>query len=83
VVLEVAREIPGGELEAAGQLGCAHPLRQLEQRKRVPARLGEDARADAVVDPAGQGPRQKRAGIGVAQAADRELGQAIQLVHVA
>ena len=57
VVLEITRQVAGvGTREPAGQLGRAHPARQLEQRERIAACLGHDAVTDALV----QRPRDDR-----------------------
>ena len=49
--------------EAAGQLGRRQPARQLQQRQRVAARLGDDPVADPLVQPPGRGRGQQRAGV--------------------
>src|SRR4051812_33083968 len=62
VILEVAREVRHSEeLEAARQLRCADAARQIEQSERVAARLGDDAVADAIVEPTRHGSDEQRA----------------------
>ena len=73
----MARELArAGQLEAAPQLGRAHPPRQLEQRERIAAGLGDDAVADAVVEPARDGSRQQGAGVLLREPRERQVGQA-------
>ncbi len=79
VVLEPAGEgshrrrgVPAGEFGRAGAVG------QFQQGQRVAAGLGEDPAADGFVEPAGKHRGQKRAGVGLAQASEGELGQPLQ-----
>jgi hypothetical protein len=83
VVLEVAREVcPGEDPEAARQLCCAHAPRQVEQGERVAAGFREDAIADAVVEPTGDGSHEKGPGVLLCKPAQRQLGQAVEVVPV-
>ena len=64
VLLDLAGKVAGvREREAAGELGGGHAPRQLQQRQRVPTRLGDDPVADAVVEAArdDRSPRRARA----------------------
>ena len=81
VMLELAREICGREkLEAACQLRCAHAPRQIEQSERVAAGFGDDAVADAVIEPPGDGAHEKGVRILLSQPAQQQLGQAVEIV---
>ena len=82
-LLDPARQLPAvGEPEAAGELGRRQPSRQLQQRERVAPRLGDDPGANLLVEPSRQHGLEKPAGIGVAETRERELRQAVELVHV-
>jgi hypothetical protein len=53
VVLRTPGDVSrGGNLVAACEFHRAHPARQLQQRERIAARLGDDPVTDASVDPA-------------------------------
>ena len=69
-----------GEPEPARQLRRRHPPRQLQQRQRVAARLGDDLVADPRVQGPGQDRVQQRTGIVLAQTLDDEFRQSGQLI---
>ena len=80
-VLEMAREVCRGEkLEAACKLRSAHAPRQIEQSERVTAGFRDDAVADPVIEPTGHGAHEQRARILLTQPAQRQLGQALEVV---
>ena len=62
--------------EAARQLRGAHRARQLQQRERVAARLGDEPLADVLVEPAGDDRGQQRARVLVVEPVELQLGQA-------
>jgi hypothetical protein len=62
--------------EAARQLGGAHPSRQLEQRQRVPACLGDDAVTDSLVQAARYDRRQQGAGVLRGESREHQVRQA-------
>ena len=70
----------GGEPETARQLGGRHAPRQLQQRQRVAARLGDDLVPDTGVQGACERRFEQRARIVVAQALDQELRESRQLI---
>jgi hypothetical protein len=81
LLLELAREVCGSEqLEAACQLRCAHAPRQIEQSEGVAAGFREDAVADAVVEPTGDGSHEQGARILLTQTAQHKLGEAVEVV---
>ena len=69
--------------EPAGQLGRGEPARELEQRERIAAGLGNDPVADSLVEAPWNPRRQQRAGVPVAESLDHELRQPVELLHVA
>ena len=64
-----------GHTEAARELGSRQPARELEQRQRVAARLGDDPLDHPLIDAAGGRQAQQRARVLVIQARHNELGQ--------
>ncbi len=66
--------------EAARELGGGHPARQLQQRQRVAARLGDQPLGHTRVQPARDDRLQQRAGVVVAEPVQPLLGQAGQRV---
>ena len=68
-----------GAARTARKLGRAQPLRQLEQRRRVSARLGHDQVPDLLVQRPGEGRVQQRPGVRLGQPVDFKLGQPGQL----
>ena len=72
-----------GHPEPAGELGRRQPARQLQQRQRVAARLGDDAVADALVDAPPDADREQPVRIVVADALHDQCGQAVELAGVA
>jgi hypothetical protein len=80
-LLDVPREVlRAEEAEATGQLGRRQPLWQLEQRERIPARLGDDPVADLRIQREPHRRVQQRAGVLVAQAVHHELGKVLELL---
>ncbi len=71
------------QAEPAGHLRRRQAARQLEQRERIAARLGDDPVPDAFVEPARDDRRQQRAGVVVAEPFQLQLGQPDQLALVA
>ncbi len=75
---------PGGQRqrrrqpETAGELGGRQPARQLQQRKRIPARLGDDPLEHGLVQPRRQDGLQQRPGIPASQRLDPKLREAGQ-----
>ena len=67
--------LAAGKTEPAGEIGDVPRARQLEQGERVAVTLRDDLVADGGVQGAGHVGQQQRAGIAVAEAADRQLGQ--------
>jgi hypothetical protein len=63
----------GGQTEPTRQLRGRQPARQLQQGERIPACLGDDALAHALVEPIRQDRVQQRPRIAIPQALDREL----------
>ena len=61
--------------ESARQFRGTHRARQLQQRERVPARLGDEPLADVIVEPAGDDRGQQRARVVVVEPGELELGQ--------
>ena len=83
-VLDAARQrLRVGKPEAARQLRRRQPPRQLEQRERIAAGLGDDAVAHLLVQPSPHGGRQQLPRVGVADAVDRQLRQAAERLLVA
>ena len=79
-----ARQRPRvGTPEPAGQLRRGQPARQLQQRERIAARLGDDPVAHPLVQSPGDHRLQQRASIAVAQAPDHHLRKAPQLLLLA
>jgi hypothetical protein len=71
-MLEPAGERDNGrDPESSGQLGAG----QLEQRQRVPARLGKDLLLHALVDRHVQRRRQQRSRVGIRKPLDRQHGE--------
>jgi hypothetical protein len=66
--------------EAARQLARRHPARQLEQRERVAACLGDDPIADVLVQPERQRRGQQRAGVARAHPLHLEPAQRLELL---
>ena len=56
-----------------GQLRGCQPSRHLEERKRVPVHLGNEAIHDTIIEPIGQDRRQQLAGIAVTKANNGQL----------
>ena len=80
-LLEAARQRYGAPLcEPIDQFRGRPCARQLQQREWVAARLGDDPVADPPIDRARDHRVQQRAGVGRAEAADHEFGQARELV---
>lgn len=69
--------------ESARELRRLQPPGQLEQRKRVTARLGDDPVAYPLVQPAPDHRVQKCVGVAITQPADHEFGESCQLLLVA
>ena len=69
-----------GSSKPPASSAAAHAARQLQQGERVAAGLGDDAVADALVEPARDRPRQQRPRVLVVQARERQLRQAVELV---
>jgi hypothetical protein len=61
--------------EAARQLMCRVGMRKLEQRQRVPARLGDDPIDHPLVDASADHRREQRAGVLVVQTSNVKRGQ--------
>jgi hypothetical protein len=61
--------------KTAGRLGRRQPSRQLMERQRVAARLGEDPVADPLVHWPGDHRVQQRPRVALTQTFDRQLGQ--------
>ena len=81
VLLEMTRKVCRGEkVEAARRLRCADAPRQVDQSERVAARLGDDAVAHAVVERTRDGSHVQGARIRSGQPAQRQLGQAVEVV---
>ena len=82
-LLDAAGQRPRvGKPEPARELRRRQPTRQLQQRERVAARLGDDPVAHALVQPPRHRRRQQRAGVVVGEPADDQLRQAGELVDV-
>jgi hypothetical protein len=62
------------QAEAARELPCRQSPRQLQQRKRVPARLGDDPVADSLIQLESHRRAQQGAGVAVTHAAHLHLG---------
>jgi hypothetical protein len=69
--------------EPAAELGRRQPVGQLEQRERVPPRLGDDPVAKLLVEPPADRRLQQGARVVVRQPLDHELRQAVQRQVVA
>ena len=68
------------QAEAARQLRRRQPPRQLEQRQRVAACLGDDPVADPLIQLEPHRRAQQRAGIAIAHALHLQLGQVLKLL---
>ena len=78
-LLERTRKVAcRGWRKAPGSLRRAHPLRQFHQRQRIAAGFGDDPVADAVVEPTRHGSRQQGARIGLIEAFEPQLRQAVE-----
>ena len=64
-----------GEAEAARELRRGQAARQLEQRQRVPVRLGDDPLEHALVEPGGQRGLQEQPRVAMGQRLDRQRRQ--------
>ena len=70
--------------EPARQFRGTHRAWELQQRERVPARLGDQPLADVIVEPAGDDRGQQRACVVVVEPGELELGQTrnpVRLTH--
>jgi hypothetical protein len=77
-LLDLDRQRLGvGKAESACQLA-----RQLEERERVPARLGDHAFAYLVVKPAGPRRIQQRPCVTLPEPSEQQLGEAVELPHL-
>ena len=74
-LLELPRGLTPAELAGGFGLPGAQPERQLQQRQRVAARLGDDQVADPRIQRPGQRLLQQRPRVVVLQPADFQLGQ--------
>ena len=72
-----------GHPVSAGELRRRHRARQLQQRQRVAARLGDDAAPHPLIEGDVDRGIEQRARIGIGQAAHRHVRQARQLALVA
>ena len=63
------------QAEPTRELGRRQPARQLQQRERIPARLGDDPLEDPLVEPSRQAGLQQRPRIAMAQGPDVQLRQ--------
>lgn len=79
VVLEVPGELDGvGEVEAPGELGCAHAARQFEQSQWIAAGFADDPIADALVQSTWEGRREQDPRGLLLEAAEGQLGKSCQ-----
>ena len=62
------------QAEAARQLPCRQAPRELEQRQRIPARLGDDPVSDSLIQFEPHRRAQQRAGVAIAHAVHLQLG---------
>ena len=68
------------QTEAAGQLRRRQPPRQLQQRQRIPPRLGDDPVPDSLIQSEPDSRAQQRAGVAVVHAAHLQLGEVSKLL---
>ena len=68
------------QTEATGQLPRRQPPRQLQQRQRIPPRLGDNPIPDSLIQLEPHCRAQQRAGVAVVHAAHLELGDVLKLL---
>jgi len=84
VILDLARQgSRAGQLEPAGELSDAPTPRQLHQRQRIAAGLGDQPVADTIIESARDDRRQQGARIVILKPPERQLRQICQFAFVA